>query len=422
MASPMRPPWGRPTPASPSPRPATLPAKPPHSSCSSRPSRRFRKRSDWRKPRCARSNRISSGPSSTTRRPFRWRHLAFSARSSARQRWACPTSLSSATPCACEGGRDKLWQGRLGKCVRKPTATVWRKRETPSGATELEPKRISFRRFAAPIANTATQGWRRGLPSTAASPPGAAVLQNRPARAASLPFTSLLDSLWCAGYTMVPTQSFNSMKRIFLTTVVSLLVLAVNAADSGKSVPISDAITFAGWDGDTNKTWRIEDGAFVGGSLKATVPENEFIATTRSFTNFVLRLKFKLTGTEGFINGGVQIRSERTKNPPNEMSGYQVDMGDPEWWGCLYDESRRNKVVAKSDLQAINKVLNRQDWNEYMIRAEGKRIRAWINGVPTVDYTEPDDGIPQFGQIGLQVHGGGKTEAWYKEIRIEELP
>jgi len=73
-------------------------------------------------------------------------------------------------------------------------------------------------------------------------------------------------------------------------------------------------------------------------------------------------------------------------------------------------------------LQAINKVLNRQDWNEYMIRAEGKRIRAWINGVPTVDYTEPDDGIPQFGQIGLQVHGGGKTEAWYKEIRIEELP
>ena len=212
------------------------------------------------------------------------------------------------------------------------------------------------------------------------------------------------------------------MKGFLAPVLLSLAVISSNAADTDKTVPLSDGKSFKGWDGDTNTTWRVENGSFVGGSLKTSVPRNEFLATTRSFTNFVLRLKFKLVGTEGFINGGVQIRSERTKEPPNEMSGYQVDMGDPEWWGCIYDESRRNKVVAKSDLQAINKVLNRQDWNEYMIRAEGKRIRAWINGVPTVDYTEPDDGIPQFGQIGLQVHGGGKTEAWYKDITIDELP
>jgi len=64
----------------------------------------------------------------------------------------------------------------------------------------------------------------------------------------------------------------------------------------------------------------------------------------------VLRLKFKLVGTEGFVNGGVQVRSKHVKNPPFELSGYQADMGDPEWWGCIYDESRRNKVVAKSDI------------------------------------------------------------------------
>jgi hypothetical protein len=212
------------------------------------------------------------------------------------------------------------------------------------------------------------------------------------------------------------------MKRILLSTLALFFVFATNAADSGKAVPIFDGKTFKGWDGDTNKTWRIQDGAFVGGSLSTQVPRNEFIATTRSFTNFVLKLKFKLTGTEGFINGGVQIRSVRTTNPPNEMSGYQVDIGDPEWWGCIYDESRRNKVVAKSDMNEINKVLKRQDWNEYVIRSEGKRIRASINGVQTVDYTEPEDSIPQHGRIGLQVHGGGKTEVWYKDITIEELP
>ena len=201
-----------------------------------------------------------------------------------------------------------------------------------------------------------------------------------------------------------------------------LSVCATHSSNAANPVPLSDGKTFKGWDGDTNKIWRVQDGAFVGGTLSATVPRNEFLATTRSFTNFVLRLKFKLTGTEGFVNGGVQIRSVRTKTPPNEMSGYQVDMGDPEWWGCIYDESRRNKVVAKSDIAAINKVLKRQDWNEYVIRAEGKRIRAWINDVPAVDYTEPEDAIPQHGHIGLQIHGAGKAEAWYKDITIEELP
>jgi len=147
------------------------------------------------------------------------------------------------------------------------------------------------------------------------------------------------------------------MKRILLSTLASLFVFAINGADSGKPVPIFDGKTFQGWDGDTNKTWRIQDGAFVGGSLKTTVPENQFIATTRSFTNFVLKLKFKLTGTEGFINGGVQIRSERTTNPPNEMSGYQ---GGPGRSGMVGLHLRRvaaaTRSWAKSDMNEINKV------------------------------------------------------------------
>jgi len=210
------------------------------------------------------------------------------------------------------------------------------------------------------------------------------------------------------------------MKKLLAAILLSLAVIAAKAADT--AVPLFDGKTFKGWEGDTNQTWRITEGAFVGGSLKETVPHNEFIRTTRSYTNFVLRLKFKLAGTEGFINGGVQVRSKRVENPPYELSGYQVDLGDPEWWGCLYDESRRNKVVAKSDMAEVNKVLKRGDWNEYIIRCEGKRLRASINGYQTFDYTEPDDAIPQLGIIGLQVHGGGKAEAWYKDITIAELP
>ena len=142
-----------------------------------------------------------------------------------------------------------------------------------------------------------------------------------------------------------------------------------------KPVSLFDGRTFAGWEGDTKTTWRIQDGAIVGGSLSTQVPRNEFLTTTRSFGDFVLRVKFKLVGTEGFINGGVQIRSQRVKEPPNEMSGYQADLGD-RYWGSLYDESRRNKTLVAPPAEVIKEILKPGDWNDYEIRAEGPRIRS----------------------------------------------
>lgn len=210
-----------------------------------------------------------------------------------------------------------------------------------------------------------------------------------------------------------------------LLLLAALLVLAgsfrVAGAGASSAVPIFDGLSFRGWEGDTNKLWRIEDGALVGGSLKTEVPHNDFLCTTRAYTNFVLRLKFRLRGTAGFINAGVQFRSQRVPNDV-ECRGYQADLGNPEWWGCLYDESRRNQVLAKSDLTKLNAVLRRGEWNEYTIRCEGRRLRLWINDCPTVDYTEPDAAIPEHGLIGLQIHGGGRAEAAYKDLTVEELP
>ena len=203
---------------------------------------------------------------------------------------------------------------------------------------------------------------------------------------------------------------------------IALLLAFVATTAAGERVSIFDGRTFAGWQGDTKQTWRIADGAIVGGSLTANVPRNEFLSTKRPYTNFVLRLKFKLAGKSGFINAGVQVRSQRVKQPENEMSGYQADIGDPEWWGCLYDESRRNKVLAKADKEAVSKVLRRDDWNDYEIRCDGRHVRLAINGLQTVDYTEPDESIAQWGLIGLQIHGGAVAQVAYKDITVEELP
>ena len=102
------------------------------------------------------------------------------------------------------------------------------------------------------------------------------------------------------------------------------------------------------------------------------------------------------------------------------MIGYQADLGQ-QYWGCLYDESRRRKVLTGPDKAQLDKVLKREDWNDYRIRCEGKRIQLWINDFQTVDYTEDDDTIQQTGFIGLQIHGGPPGEAWYKDIEIEDL-
>jgi hypothetical protein len=184
------------------------------------------------------------------------------------------------------------------------------------------------------------------------------------------------------------------------------------------AVSIFNGKTFSGWEGNLD-FFRIQDGAIVGGTLKNEIPRNEFLCATKEYDNFELRLNVKLLGNPANANAGIQIRSRRIPNH-NEMIGYQADMGQ-HYWGCLYDESRRRKVLANADRAQLDKILRPAQWNEYVIRCEGKRIRLWINGRQTIDYTEPDDSIEQTGLIGLQIHSGPPSEAWYKDITIKQL-
>ena len=189
---------------------------------------------------------------------------------------------------------------------------------------------------------------------------------------------------------------------------------------AAKVVSLFDGKSLANWEGNA-KLWRVEDGVITGGSLTETVRANDFLATTRDFTNFIVRFKIKLTGTNGFINSGFQIRSQRVPNN-SEMAGYQCDFGEPNWYGAIYDESRRNKVMSASDMKALRPVIKLNDWNEYVIRADGPRVTTWINGVMGTDYTEADANIVEWGKLGIQVHGGGKALVQVKDISIEELP
>lgn len=183
--------------------------------------------------------------------------------------------------------------------------------------------------------------------------------------------------------------------------------------------PLFDGRTFAGWNGDLD-VWRIEDGGIVAGSPDAAAPRNEFLATDASYGDFELRLEYKLEASAGG-NAGVQFRSVRIPNH-HEVSGYQADIG-PGYFGALYDESRRNRLLAVPAERMVAAALagGVDGWHSYRIRAEGNRIRMELNGVETVDWTDPDAGIARTGMIALQIHGGLVGTIRYRNIRIRPL-
>ena len=178
--------------------------------------------------------------------------------------------------------------------------------------------------------------------------------------------------------------------------------------------PLFDGRTLSGWEGDM-QLWKAEEGMIVGDS--PGIKQNEFLATKKSYGDFELRLEFRLRRGEG--NSGVQFRSQRVEGS-SEVSGYQADIGE-KYWGCLYDESRRNKVLVQAPSE-LEKSLRKDGWNEYVIRAEGPAVTLTLNGVRTVDYRETDDSVGREGVIALQVHAGGPLRVEFRRLRIRELP
>jgi predicted dehydrogenase len=179
-------------------------------------------------------------------------------------------------------------------------------------------------------------------------------------------------------------------------------------------VPLFDGISLQGWEVDTQGVWSVRHGMIVG--KHDGLKYNDFLRTKRSYGDFELRLQFRLLHGEG--NSGVQFRSEPAAIP-HEVSGYQADVGQ-QYWGCLYDESRRKRVLAQAPAEALQD-LDKNGWNEYTVRAQGARITLQLNGKTTVDYKEKEPGIATSGFLALQVHSGPRIEVHFRNVRIREL-
>jgi len=179
-----------------------------------------------------------------------------------------------------------------------------------------------------------------------------------------------------------------------------------------------------GWenlfDGKTLKGWSVKSGvatykADEGSILGTTTPgsPNTFLVTDETFRDFELTFEVKLDSPH--LNSGVQIRSKLKGDKfGGRVYGPQVEIqSSPGQSGYIYGEAAGG--WQSPEPKSKDPKVNRHDhfkngqWNQYRVRAVGRKIQTWINGEAVADLTYDQklyDDNPE-GVIGLQVHGVG---------------
>ncbi len=214
--------------------------------------------------------------------------------------------------------------------------------------------------------------------------------------------------------------------------VLSFILSPVVGAEAATQVELFNGKDLSGWTKRGGAaTYAVENGAIVGRSAPNT--PNTFLATEEEYGDFVLELDFKIEDID--FNSGVQIRSHRREGDKNgRVYGYQVEIDpkpDRAWTGGIYFEGgspHRNAgwLDDLSDNEPARNAFRLGEWNRFKIKAEGRRIQTWLNGVPAADFTDKDDSaFTPRGFIALQVHGVGASretkEVRWKNIRLTAL-
>lgn len=193
------------------------------------------------------------------------------------------------------------------------------------------------------------------------------------------------------------------------------------AADEGW-VSLFDGKTLDGWvQRNGTATYRVEQGAIVGKTSEGS--PNSFLCTTKDYGDFELKFEVKV---DDQLNSGVQIRSQsKPEFNKGRVHGPQVEIAAGGDSGYIYGEALGTGWLSedRSDPKA-QAAFKKGQWNRYLVRAQGKSIKTWINDVPVADLVDEKSGMSR-GFIGLQVHGikkgTGPYEVRWRNIMIREL-
>jgi hypothetical protein len=190
-----------------------------------------------------------------------------------------------------------------------------------------------------------------------------------------------------------------------------------------------DGQTLEGWSVKSGfATYKVEDGAIVG--TTAIDSPNTFLVSAQTFRDFELTFAVRLDHNQ--LNSGMQIRSKlRGDQYGGRVYGPQVEIAaGPGPSGFIYGEAaggwQSPEPESKDAAVSRHDHFKNGEWNQYRVRAVGRKIETWINDHKIADLTYDEKRYAENpeGFLGLQVHGVGKagpfTVRW-KNIYLRSL-
>ena len=228
-----------------------------------------------------------------------------------------------------------------------------------------------------------------------------------------------------------------------VSTLLAFLLAGLaplSAQDGFKS--IFDGKTLAGWDGNPD-LWSVEDGALTGKTKgpdhlaynqfliwRGGAPKNfEFHAKARcSASNSGIQYRSKVVDAAGFVVGGYQADFEAGKT-------YSGILYEERGRGILAERGQRTRITEVNGQTRIVKVgdlapsaelqanIRANDWNDYVVIADGNHLMHFINGRMTIEVIDEQAAkAAKSGVLALQIHAGPPMQVQFKDILLKRLP
>ncbi|MGQ0633811.1 MAG: family 16 glycoside hydrolase [Planctomycetaceae bacterium] len=241
------------------------------------------------------------------------------------------------------------------------------------------------------------------------------------------------------GWCRIVGAAFNRLIALAAIAVSVALTAAAAPADEPDDPGFKSLFNgkdLSGWDGDP-RFWSVRDGAITGQTTDENPTRNNtFIIWKEGLVDdFELRFQYRIIGG----NSGVQYRSKDLGNWV--VGGYQGDFeaGD-KFSGICYEERFRGILAQrgqKTDVgpdgkvrvvgslgssDDIQKGIRREDWNDYVVIAQGNELTHIINGRVTAQVVDnqPEKRATS-GVLALQLHQGPPMTVQIKNIRLARL-
>ena len=196
-----------------------------------------------------------------------------------------------------------------------------------------------------------------------------------------------------------------------------------------------------GWSGLPDH-WKVEDGAITGYTTAINPLKNNTFLTWTAGTvdNFELRFRYRIFHG----NSGVQYRSALVDPEKFIVGGYQADFeAGTTYSGILYEERGRG-ILADRGLRtqvtdgptgtkittlgrlapsaALQANIRDEDWNDYLIIADGNHLQHYINGRCTADVVDDGAKGAKSGILALQIHVGPPMKVQFKDLKLKRRP